>query len=65
MPTGMETTVRINIGNYLLTGVVFGDVTFEIGSKIKFDINTENILLFSRKTQRLICKGQLILSTEN
>lgn len=65
MPTGMETTVRINIGNYILTGVVFGDVTFEIGSKINFDMDTKNILLFSRKTQQLICKGQLILSTEN
>ena len=65
MPTGMETTVRINIGNYLLTGVVFGDVTFKIGSKINFDIDTQNILLFSRKTQKLICKGQLTLSSEN
>lgn len=65
MPTGMETTVRINIGNYLLTGVVFGDVTFDIGSKINFDIDTKNILLFSRKTQKMICKGQLILSSEN
>lgn len=65
MPTGMETTVRINIGNYLLTGVVFGDVTFEIGSKIHFDIDTKNILLFSRRTQKMICKGQLILSSEN
>ncbi|MDX9807787.1 MAG: ATP-binding cassette domain-containing protein, partial [Acholeplasma sp.] len=59
MPTGMETTVRVNVGNYLLTGVVFGDVTFEIGSKINFDFDTENILIFSRKTQKLICKGQL------
>ena len=65
MPTGMETTVRINVGNYLLTGVVFGDVTFEIGSKINFDFDTENILIFSRKTQKLICKGQLVLTTEN
>lgn len=65
MPTGMETTVRINIGNYLLTGVVFGDVTFDIGSKINFDLDTKNILLFSRKTQRMICKGHLILSSEN
>jgi iron(III) transport system ATP-binding protein len=65
MPTGMETTVRINIGNYLLTGVVFGDVTFDIGSKIRFDIDTENILLFSRKTQNMMCKGQLKLTSEN
>lgn len=65
MPTGMETTVRINIGNYLLTGVVFGDVTFEIGAKINFDIDTKNSILFSRKTQKMICKGQVVLSLEN
>ncbi len=65
MPTGMETTVRINIGNYLLTGVVFGDVTFEIGMKINFDLDTSNLLLFSRKTQRMICKGELVVSEDN
>ena len=65
MPTGMETTVRINVGNYLLTGVVFGDVTFEIGSIVNFDIDTHNMLLFSRVTQKLICKGQLVLSEDN
>lgn len=27
MPTGMETTIRINIGEYIITGVVFGNIT--------------------------------------
>ena len=65
MPTGMETTVRINIGEYIMTGVVFGNITFNIGSSIKFDIDTDHILLYSKATQKLICKGQLILTSEN
>ena len=65
MPTGMETTIRINIGEYILTGVVFGDITFEIGARINFDIDTEQILLYSKETQKLICKGQIILTSEN
>lgn len=65
MPTGMETTIRINIGEYIMTGVVFGNITFEIGSPIQFDIDTNHILLYSKKTQKLICKGRVVLTAEN
>ena len=65
MPTGMETTIRINVGEYIMTGVVFGNITFDIGSTIKFDIDTNHILLYSTKTQKLICKGKIALTTEN
>jgi iron(III) transport system ATP-binding protein len=65
MPTGMETTIRINIGEYIMTGVVFGNITFDIGSPIKFDIDTNHILLYSKKTQNLICKGKVVLTSEN
>lgn len=65
MPTGMETTIRINIGEYIMTGVVFGNITFDIGSSIKFDIDTNHIQLYSTKTQKLICKGKMVLTTEN
>ncbi|MBQ1490909.1 MAG: ABC transporter ATP-binding protein, partial [Blautia sp.] len=37
MPTGMETTVRLKVGNYLLTGVVFGGVTYKLGQTIRLD----------------------------
>ena len=65
MPTGMETTIRINIGEYIMTGVVFGNITFEIGSAIKFDIDTNHIILYATKTQKLICKGKVIITAEN
>ena len=28
MPTGMETTVKVRVGSFLLTGVVFGGVLY-------------------------------------
>ena len=65
MPTGMETTIRINIGEYIMTGVVFGNITFEIGAPIKFDIDTNHILLYAKKSQKLICKGKLVVTSEN
>ena len=59
MPTGMETTVRLRIGRYLLTGVVFGGVLYKIGQKIRLDFLEGNILLFSRKNGLAIAQGTL------
>lgn len=59
MPTGMETTLKIRIGNYLFTGVVFGDVLYEIGQTVKLDFESNGIMLFHRKNSRLISLGTL------
>jgi ABC-type sugar transport system ATPase subunit len=59
MPTGMETTVKIRIGNYLLTGVVFGSDLFEIGSRVRFRVTGEHVMLFDRKSGRRITVGSL------
>lgn len=57
MPTGMETTVKILYKNYILTAVIFGDISFSIGQKIKFEFDTNSIMLFSQHTQELISTG--------
>ena len=59
MPTGMETTVRIRIGNYLITGVVFGGITYKIGQHVTVDFSKDGIMLFSRKSGRLLANGAL------
>lgn len=61
MPTGMETTVRILMGEYLLTAVVFGGVLYKIGQKIRFSFADENVMLFSRKNGRLMSRGTVEL----
>lgn len=59
MPTGMETVVKVRVGNYLLTGVVFGGVLYQIGQQIKLDFGGDNLVLFSRKNGKLIARGSL------
>ena len=57
MPTGMETTVRVKIGNYLLTGVTFGGVTYEIGEKVHIALQEGGIMLFDKGSGELIGTG--------
>ncbi len=57
MPTGMETTVRIRVGNFLLTSVVFGGVTYKIGEKIRLRFSGNGAVLFSRVNGRLVSTG--------
>ncbi len=59
MPTGMESTIKVRIGEYLLTGVVFGSALFTIGARVRLDIGGMNIMLFDRKSGRHIASGRL------
>ncbi len=59
MPTGMETTVRIRVGNYLLTAVVFGGVTYKIGEKVNLTFGGNGATLFSRVNGRLVGTGSV------
>ena len=61
MPTGMETTVRLKVGSFLLTGVVFGGVTYEIGSRVRIRFKDSGLILFSRSSGRIIDTGTLTL----
>ena len=61
MPTGMESTVKVRIGEYLLTGVVFGSTLFAIGSKLPLEITGSNVMLFDRRSGRRIASGTLKL----
>ena len=57
MPTGMETTVRVKVGNFLLTGVTFGGITYEIGEKVHIAFQGESIMIFDRDSGDLIGTG--------
>ena len=59
MPTGMESTIKIRVGDYLLTGVVFGSTIFKLGTKIKVVTTGENIMLFDRQSGECIALGSL------
>ena len=59
MPTGLESTIKLKIKDYLLTSVVFGGVTFQIGSSHAINFVGSNILLFDRKSGKCITSGSL------
>ena len=59
MPTGMESTVKVRVDGFLLTGVVFGSTLFKIGEKISVDFSGNNIMLFDRKSGKCIAFGSL------
>ena len=61
MPTGMESTVKIRLGEYLLTGVVFGSTLYTIGTKVKLNIKGDGVVLFDRKSGKKIATGSLTL----
>ena len=59
MPTGMESTLKLKIGDFLLTGVIFGGMIYQIGQKERIEITGKDILLFDRRSGRLIANGSL------
>ena len=59
MPTGMESTIKVRVDDFLLTGVVFGSTLFSLGSKVRLDISNSNIMLFDRQSGRCITQGSL------
>ena len=61
MPTGMESTLKIRIGEFLLTGVVFGDTLYKIGSREKIRFSGNSIMLFDRKSGRYVTSGSIEL----
>ena len=59
MPTGMESTIKVRVGEFLLTGVIFGSSLFTIGAKVPLSISGDNIMLFDRQSGRCIAFGSL------
>ena len=59
MPTGMESTIKVRVGDFLLTGVIFGSSLFTIGAKVPLSVSGDNIMLFDRKSGRCIAFGSL------
>lgn len=62
LPSGMETTVKIRLNEFILTSVIFGGVDYKIGSKCKINFIGKEILLFDRKSGKLLASGSLELA---
>ena len=58
LPSGMETTVKLDVNGTPLTAVVFGDVDWAVDTEVHFDF-TKSALLFDKKTGNRVARGKL------
>ena len=61
LPGGMETTIKVNVNETIVTSVEFGIIDFPVDMKIYIDFNGENIVLFDKNTTNRIANGSLKL----
>ena len=59
MPTGTDSTIKVSLDGYLLTGVVFGSSLFTIGEQHSVSFSGNNIMLFDRQSGDCIALGSL------
>lgn len=59
LPTGMETTVKIRLGEQILSAVVFGSVDYAVDQPIALRFLDSQILLFDKATGDRIAIGKL------
>ncbi|MDY6276278.1 MAG: ABC transporter ATP-binding protein [Bacilli bacterium] len=61
LPTGMETTVKVTVDDFLLVSVTFGGVDYQMGAKTTLSFAGNQILLYDRKSGKLIADGTLTI----
>ena len=61
LPAGMETTVKIKVGDTILSSVVFGAIDYETDEPIRFSVSGSGILLFDRSSGQNIAVGRLTI----
>ena len=59
VPTGMESTIKVYVNGFLLTGVVFGSSLFTIGEQHSISFTGHHIMLFDRQSGDCIALGSL------
>ncbi|MBR3020664.1 MAG: ABC transporter ATP-binding protein [Clostridia bacterium] len=60
LPSGMETTVKLNVNGASLTAVVFGDVDYPVDAKVKIAFHKAAVI-FDKKDGKNIARGKLTL----
>lgn len=59
LPSGMETTVKVQYKEQLLTSVVFGSIDYAVDQKVDVNIIGENLVLFEKETGNKIALGSV------
>lgn len=61
LPAGMETTVKLTVGDIIVTSVAFGSVDYKINNEVNYDIVGNGIILFDAESRKNIAIGSLKL----
>ena len=59
LPSGMETIVRIRVGEQLMTSVVFGAIDFEVDEEVGLDFVEDRCIVFDRESGANLALGRL------
>ncbi len=59
LPSGMETIVKIQLGDLILTSVVFQGKDFTVGEKVGVEFTGERCVLFDAETEDYLALGRL------
>lgn len=62
LPSGLETTIRLSLGEVMLTSVVFGGVDYALDSQVSFHFAPGQALLFEQESREAIARGSLKLA---
>ena len=62
LPSGMETTVKLDVNGEVVTSVVFGSVDYPGNAEVKFDIIGKGVILFDAQSRNKLGMGSLKLA---
>lgn len=65
LPSGMETIVKVQLGELILTSVVFGGRDFNVGEETGVAFSGERCMLFDADTQEYLALGHLEVIAES
>ena len=59
LPAGMETTVKVDIGEDILTSVIFGIIDYKVNEEVSIDFVGNSIILFNKESTKRLVDGKL------
>ena len=59
LPSGMETTVKVELADELVSSVVFGAIDYRVDQPIECDIIRDQICIFDKETTKRVSIGKL------
>ena len=59
LPAGMETTIKIAVGDSIISSVMFGSIDYSVDSSVNFSIEGNKIVLIDKKSGNTIALGKL------